>query len=334
MFATLFNNLLPRHKIDFARGENSVCVLSTGDSASIKYILEPYLRNLGLSVQYIASRPQPSFQNSFNCSLLVIARYIDSAWQPALQRFRKDGGRIIYFMDDDLLDPTVTKSLPKHYAKKIWDLAASKREFLEKNCQEFWVSSPYLARKYAHLNIKLLELRPPVEIFSRHPSVTVCYHGTASHVEELAWLPPIISAVNASREEVHFEIFGDHQINKKYRNISRVSVIHPMSWQNYLAYTASVRRDIALAPLLPHPFNKGRGATKFFDFVRMGAVGIYSNVSPYRDFVRDGVDGILLPNCSSAWISAIIELSRDSERRNAMANAARERAVELAGRDV
>ncbi|MGK3539499.1 hypothetical protein ACSLOP_30130, partial [Escherichia coli] len=41
----------------------------------------------------------------------------------------------------------------------------------------------------------------------------------------------------------------------------------------------SQQADIGLAPLLMSKFNAARGGVKFYDFVRMGAAGIYSNVS-------------------------------------------------------
>jgi glycosyltransferase involved in cell wall biosynthesis len=104
-----------------------------------------------------------------------------------------------------------------------------------------------------------------------------------------------------------------------------------MDWSNYLTYTGSVRRDIGLAPLLPEPFNAGRAPTKFFDFARMGAVGIYTDTEPYRNFVRHGVDGLLLPNEPMAWAAAIDELATDAVRRQGLAAAARERALAMAG---
>ena len=84
-----------------------------------------------------------------------------------------------------------------------------------------------------------------------------------------------------------------------------------------------------LAPLLPGAFNAARGPTKFFDFARMGAVGIYSDVAPYRGFIRPEVDGILLPNEPAVWVKAIAGLVADPERRVRMATAARERALTL-----
>ena len=49
---------------------------------------------------------------------------------------------------------------------------------------------------------------------------------------------------------------------------------------------------------------------KFYDYARMGAAGIYTDVEPYRGFVRDGVDGLLLPNEPARWIDAIAGLAQ------------------------
>jgi hypothetical protein len=247
-----------------------------------------------------------------------------------LRRFHANGGKLIYFMDDDLMDPAALVGLPPAYAKKIRKLTINQRSTLESLCSEFWVSSSYLAEKYREWSPKLLAPRPAMANLLQVSGTAVCYHGTASHQAELNWLAPIITAVQAAKPDTQFEVFGDHSVNKLYRDIPRVSILHPMSWSNYLSYTASVRRDIALAPLLPNPFNAARGPTKFFDFARMGAVGIYTDVEPYRGFVRDGEDGLLLPNDPALWERTIVELVEDEPRRRRMAEAARQRALEMA----
>jgi len=159
--------------------------------------------------------------------------------------------------------------------------------------------------------------------------VRVCYHGTASHPREIDWLLPVIEQVQARSEAIHFELFGGRAVARRFGGLPRVSVLHPMAWPNYLAYTASHRCDIALAPLLPGAFNAARGPTKFYDYTRMGAAGLYSDVAPYRGFVRDGGDGLLLDNDSERWIGAILTLALDAEKRAGLAAAARQRLLDV-----
>ena len=86
-------------------------------------------------------------------------------------------------------------------------------------------------------------------------------------------------------------------------------------------------RQVGPSPLLPTPFNATRGPVKFCDFARMGAVGVYGDVVPFAGFVRDGVDGLLLPNEPARWIEALVALVNDAPRRSAIAAAARVRAL-------
>jgi len=61
----------------------------------------------------------------------------------------------------------------------------------------------------------------------------------------------------------------------------------------------------------------------------MGAVGLYADRRPYSGFIREGVDGLLLPNDHAAWIEALLQLAQDSERRQRMASAAQRRVAEM-----
>jgi len=124
--------------------------------------------------------------------------------------------------------------------------------------------------------------------------------------------------------QASFEIFGEHEIYKLYRDLPRVTVLHPMSWQNYLDYTQHHRVDIGLAPLLESEFNMARGPVKFYDFVRMGAVGVYSNCAPYSDFIEQNVNGVLLNNDPQKWIEALSLLVNSGQKRQTLANNAKE----------
>ena len=80
---------------------------------------------------------------------------------------------------------------------------------------------------------------------------------------------------------------------------------------------------------MPGAFNAARGPTKFYDYARMGAAGLYSDVAPYRGFVRDGVDGLLLDNDPERWAEAILALALDAEKRAGLAAAARQRLLDV-----
>lgn len=306
-------------------------VLSDGNTASTDYFLFPHLESLGYTPQLLDTRQPPSDPAALReGSLIVISRYLPVAWCESLVALSLFGTPIVYFMDDDLFDFHVLAGLPWRYRWKIFRLAMGQKSRLLELCNEFWVSTPYLAHKYAQLNPRVIRPSPSPKLIHANPSlVKVCYHATASHRSELHWLLDVVRQVQLVSSDTHFEIFGDSQVKRLYRGLPRVSILHAMNWTQYLDWSGTIRRDIALAPLLPSPFNNARGPTKFYDYARMGAVGIYSSVAPYMGFIRDGVDGRLIDNDTAQWAQAIVALAGDLSLRRRMAVSARERALGL-----
>lgn len=260
---------------------------------------------------------------------MVIIRFITPQWQQAIEQHIEKLSRVVYFMDDDLFDPSALKSLPKEYRTKIMRRSAAQHRWITEHCDDIWVSTPYLAQKYAHLNPDIVSARPSPSLLKSQRPVRIAYHGSSSHRDEKYWLRQVIEGVLACCPQANFEIFGEHEIYKLYRDLPRVSVLHPMSWQNYLAYTQSHRLDIGLAPLLDSDFNLARGPVKFYDFVRMGAVGIYSNCAPYSDFIEQNVNGVLLDNEPQKWINVLSLLVNAESKRHQLAYNAKEYAYSL-----
>lgn len=321
----------PKFEADVSTNAKKVGILADLNSASVCYLIAPEIAAQGKTLQSICLDASDELRVDLFCyKEIIISRYIAEGWIKKLKFFRSAGGRVIYFMDDDLMDHAALVNLAPPYRKKIVKFATRYRKDIEEICDEFWVATPYLANKYECWKPKLLAPLPSSATL-RSPSVKrICYHGTASHQGELRWLVPVVAAVLEQEVSAHFELFGDLKTNRLYRTLPRVSILHPMSWKNYLAYTSSIKTNIGLAPLLDDPFNAARGPTKFFDFARMGAVGIYTDTSPYREFVRHGVDGILLPNDPKVWVMEITRLLSDPVRMGEMAAAARLRAFDLA----
>ena len=87
--------------------------------------------------------------------------------------------------------------------------------------------------------------------------------------------------------------------------------------------------DLLLTPLLESPMNAARAPVKFIDAARCGAAGLYSDRPPYRGFIRDGVDGLLLGDRQGEWLAAIERLIQDPGERRRLADAGRRRALDL-----
>ncbi|MGR8934118.1 MAG: glycosyltransferase [Gammaproteobacteria bacterium] len=264
---------------------------------------------------------------------VVFVRYVPNAWKALITRHRQRLAGVAYFMDDDLLDWSTFNGLPLHYRLKLLKLAALQRGWLRKIGAELWVSTDFLAAKYADWNPKVIAPRPEAQSLDITAKVTIFYHGSASHRAEIEWLLPIMREVLSKTPATKFEIIGNAATNRLYRQLPRVTVVHPMPWRNYREFCRNGERQIGLAPLLPSAFNAGRSHTKFFDILTCGAAGVFSRVAPFADFVCDGVDGLLLDNDPQAWVETLIRLTEQPAERNRLIAGARRKAAALARND-
>ena len=261
-----------------------------------------------------------------NGAIVVFVRYVPPAWMKLVEAVRPRFRDLVFFMDDDVLDVRASADTPWHYRLKLARLAAGRLRWLRRQRAELWVSTPYLRQKYAKWQPRLVLPSPATDTTNLR---RIFYHGTASHDSEKRWLRPIVAEAVRRDERLAFEIVGGQGVNRLYRGLPRVSVVHQMTWSAYQAFVAMPGRHVGLAPLLDSPFNRARSYTKFFDITRCGAVGIYSPNSACAEVMRHGVDGLVIDLDEEAWVEGILSLVQDEPLRRGLLRNARARLDEL-----
>lgn len=257
---------------------------------------------------------------------VVFVRYVPPAWAKLVEAVRPNLRALVFFMDDDVLDTNASVGMPWRYRFKLARMAAWRREWLQRQNAELWVSSNYLKQKYSDWHPKLAL---PTYISETADVRRVFYHGTASHEAEISWLRPVLEEALRLDERLVLEIIGGRDVYRLFRDIPRVTVTHPMRWSAYQAFLSSPVLHIGLAPLLDLPFNRGRSYTKFFDITRCGAVGIFSPGSIYSEVVEHEVSGLVVALDQEAWIKSILRLARDESFRLKLLHNAEAKSIEL-----
>lgn len=260
-------------------------------------------------------------------AMVVFVRYVPSAWARLVEAVRPRLRALVFFMDDDVLDVAASTGMPWRYRFKLVQLSAWWSGWLCRQNAELWVSTTYLQQKYAEWHPKLVL---PSPVAAPSGVCRVFYHGSASHDAEIRWLRPVIEEALHCEERLAFEIIGGRDVYRLYRGLPRVNVVHPMKWEAYQHFLSLPGRHIGLAPLLDLPFNRARSYTKFFDFTRCGAVGIYSSGGACAEIVRHGVSGLVVGMDHGAWVKAILELAGNESLRQAMLRNAELNSAELA----
>lgn len=311
------------------RAQGKIYLVEEQANPSSDYFVVPALQAAGRRVVRCGFADLPE-RAVLADATVVFVRYVPSAWARLVAAARKELSGLVFFMDDDVLDIAASAGMPWRYRLKLARLGAWRCNWLRQQQAELWVSTAWLAEKYAAWQPRLLE---PVPLAAPAGTCRVFYHGSASHAAEIRWLRPVIAEVLRRDERLSFEIVGGREVWRLYRGLPRVTVVHPMKWPAYQAFLAMPGRDIGLAPQLDVAFNRARSCTKFFDITRSGAVGVYSPGSACESLVRNGIDGVVVPLQQADWVEAILRLAGDPGLRLSMLKAAQDRqaAISLAG---
>lgn len=284
------------------------------DNPSTAFFVEPALRAAGFDVQVCGHEDVPPSE-LLDSAAVVFVRYVPAAWKALIDRSRFRPSRIVFFMDDDVLDTRASAGMERRYRAKLARLAARRKRWLQRLSAELWVSTPYLQQKYAAWQPRLVL---PAPVSPLPDTRRVFYHGTSSHWPEIRWLRDVVAEVMRRDARITFEIVGDHDVYSLYKGVPRVNVVHPMNWQSYRAFLATGGRHVGLAPQLETPFNRARSYTKFFDIVMGGAAGVFASDTSCADVVQHGVDGWVADMEPEQWVEAILALASDDALRERM----------------
>lgn len=298
-----------------------VVLVQERNNPSTDYFVLPLLKQRGFQIELVNHDVLPVDIGLVD-KLLVFVRYVPHNWVRHIEKYQQQIAGLVLFFDDDLFDMKSLMGLPLKYQIKLFKLSYLRKFWLNKIGAKLWVSTPFLANKYAEWDPMLVF--PSVLTSEESPSIRIFYHGSSSHSADIEWLFPVVKSVLEQQPSLSFEIIGNKKVNKLFKTLPRVTVIHPMSWTNYQSFIAQPGRHIGLAPMLDNAFNAARSYTKFFDNCRAGSVGIYANHAAFRRIVKHEVNGLLLDMSRDVWVKAILSLASDEVLRQNMLKQANE----------
>lgn len=285
----------------------------------------------------------------------VDAVIVDRLWRPDIspalaeslvENIRQAGARVIYALDDNLLDlpgrqPTLASQ------DKAWPTEEHIRvvQFFLRQADGVIVPTKALRQRFLGFNPNIVVVphalderllirgAPP----SGHPLFSpgrkvIGYMGTLTHDDDLMMVLPALWAVwQRHREEIEFQIVGALGRADTLRALEGLPVrmVNPRPEETeyplfMLWFSNRLHWHIAIAPLRDTPFNRCKSDIKFLDYSAIGAAGIYSRVPAYELSVRHLETGWLAENDVGAWVEALEELlSNDGLRIQIARNATR-----------
>ena len=171
------------------------------------------------------------------------------------------------------------------------------------------VSTPALARAYGPLAREVRVIPNAIDL-ARWPRpqprrerkrLRVGWAGAAQHLHDLRLIAPVVEATAGEFEWVFLGMCPPEMR-------AWAAEVHPMvTVRRYPARLASLELDIAVAPLVDHPFNRAKSALKLLEYGALALPVVASDIEPYREapVSRVGDD-------PGAWIEALRTIARSS----------------------
>jgi glycosyltransferase involved in cell wall biosynthesis len=254
---------------------------------------------------------------------LILCRCSNSATLSVVRFARHHGIKVLYELDDNLLEPPLDEEWGRRYSQscrpRVIELLLDESDLIK-------AGSPELARRllrrgyraiYQPYAINLLPLQPERVT----PPYRVGYFGTRHHRSDLNRIfPALLKVEETLGPKVEFQFIGCHP--DRWEKLRHAKVQGPITdYQKFLTELASSGWTLGLAPLRPSSFNQAKSDSKFRDLSAAGVVGIYADVAPYRNTIRQGVNGWLCGDDPQEWYRTIMRSLASPHRRKMLENA-------------
>jgi len=152
--------------------------------------------------------------------------------------------------------------------------------------------------------------------------INICWFGSSSHVGDFDIVGEVLKEIALKYDKVNVHIGGDLQtyINLQVKDDKKT--FH--HWQPFDIYPFQYSQfQIAVAPILEHPFNRARSPLKYYEYGCSNLAGVYDRLDPYELEVEDRKCGILVKG-RDQWFDAICELIENEDLRANIAKNARD----------
>lgn len=169
---------------------------------------------------------------------------------------------------------------------------------------------------------KLWQIKQPRDLKQNDP-IRIVYIGTPSHkldVESIA--APLLKIAKTYGDKVEFLFYGAKP-PEQLDGLKNTVWVEPETYTftEFIPIIQKIEGDIAIAPLLDNTFNRCKSSIKYFEYSALGMPGVYSDIDPYSNVIKDDVTGLLAGN-QHEWFEKLCHLIDSTETRKQMTIAA------------
>lgn len=274
------------------------------------------------------STVSPSRNDVAWADTVVLVRGASPSERRLLLESRRLGKRVATYLDDDL------ERVPGSARSGYFFTSSTVQEnvaFIAREADDLLVCSDRLLReleaRHGRTALRVLQPRPARlagETVPRPNKTPVCI-GFLGSVDHSAFIDELLGDVlrNLKRDHggnVSFVFCGAEP--KVAGDVGAVRHPFEPDFETWRTRALGLGVSIGLAPLPDSSFHRFKYWNKYLEYGSLGVAGIYSDVPPNADVVRDGATGLVCPNEPEAWHDALLRLIREQSLRERIGHAA------------
>ncbi|WP_321912893.1 glycosyltransferase [Paraburkholderia sp. J11-2] len=254
-----------------------------------------------------------------------------------LPRWKDAGGRLVYEIDDDLLDAQGLKA--RHYKGDAHAVAAKVR-LLAGAADLVHVSTPSLAELMRQINSNVVVIPNALDAdlwrlegprqhnqgsHRRLPNgpIRIGYIGTPTHDEDLDLVTEAMKQIEKKYGSlVEIEVIGGFQ-NRTPTFGKRVALSKKNDYPNFVRWLQErVHWDIGIIALAENQFNESKSYLKFLEYAALDVAIVVSAGSTYEPVARHRHNA-LVARSTDEWVECISSLIESPSLRDQLALQAR-----------
>lgn len=252
-------------------------------------------------------------------------------------RWRSAGGKLIYEIDDNLID---AEGLVQRGFDGDTKVLCERIMWLVKNADLVIVSTNTLKDLFVNINTNthVVPNRLDANLWkidsrdlkSKHDharntssSIKIGYIGTTTHIQDLKVVETALKRIEDEYgEKVEIEVVGAFQ-NTEPLFGRRIELPNNSIYPVFVDWLhTQINWDIGIIPLVDDDFNKSKSYLKFLEYTALGLPVIVSESETYAPICRHNVNCLLAKNDTESWYQAIKRLIENQElRKNIYENA-------------
>ena len=224
----------------------------------------------------------------------------------SIAKHAKQSGRfIISFYDDDLLNYMRIPFWGHCAAKKVLSYSDVLLSFNEHLCEKYLKYTRTKRAVKIDMLVKKEQIHTPPEY--HNDKVKIVYAASSDHADLFDEIvkPALPELAKKYGDKFSLTFVGVHPELKEFSNKLEINYVKSMPLLEYRKFMAEQNFDVGIAPLHENEFNRCKYFNKYVEYSMSGIFGIYSDVEPYKNIIRDKQNGLLVSNTKNEWYKTL-----------------------------